>query len=454
MKKHSRIFKFINLLLASTFVIMQTAPMVQALSQEDKDSIYKDTVWYKLGGETIPGESTGSSDSCVSPLLPTITDSVGVVSAINSYIANSFPSSPFKGMGQYIVASSQANGINPFLVVAIGQIESSMATARSGGVNEGPGFNAFGRSAASGQPSFSWSVSGGPGSWYKWSSWQDSVDDSTDPNTSSEESYLKSEYIDKGITDLESLVNKYLTGSTEGKVDGAGNKSTKYLDAATDIINKLISLSGVAITCEVSDPTAPGGPGGPLPDGTNAELAKKILSYRASGKYSCDNSGDCADLERVANNQSLQGVGNCLADTLNPKVLKAILYSIEGGGFKVGTYALCSDHPPCGNTRGHCGGNAVDFSSVNGVSIGTRSTQSRTNALALAKFLSGQQGALQPRQLITAGYGPNGNPANYDDAFLSLEIPNSAWYGGKCSGPYSSSGCVNIGHINHIHLGY
>jgi hypothetical protein len=182
---------------------------------------------------------------------------------------------------------------------------------------------------------------------------------------------------------------------------------------------------------------------GTIPSGTNAELAQKILNHRSDGTYRCDNSGDCSDLEKITKGQSIKvgspgGSPYCGADTLDPRVLKLILYVIETGNFKVGTYALCGDHHDDG-PHGHAGGFAVDFSSVNGVAINAANAKPTT--LKLAQFLNHISGELRPRQLITAGYGNI-----YDDDLLALEIPNSAFYGGK--------GGDNADHKNHIHTGY
>lgn len=197
-----------------------------------------------------------------------------------------------------------------------------------------------------------------------------------------------------------------------------------------------------------STTTSSGGtttPTGSVDEGTNAQLAQKILDYQKTGQYHCDNSGDCSDLQKMANGQSLKtgspgGSPYCGVDTLDARVLQLLLYVIEVGKFKVGTFALCGDHHDDG-PHGHTGGLAVDFSSVNGVSVNTNSAQARTNTLQLAQFLNGLRGKLAPRQLITAGYG-----GVYDNAFLALEIPNSDYYGGK--------GGDNADHLNHIHTGY
>lgn len=184
---------------------------------------------------------------------------------------------------------------------------------------------------------------------------------------------------------------------------------------------------------------------GTVETGTNAELAKKILAFKSTGEYNCDSLGDCADLEKTAAGQSIKassGGNVCQATSFDPRVLQLILYVIEVGKFKIGTSALCGDHHDDG-PNGHSGGRAVDFSTVNGLAVNINSAEARTNALDLATFVHNISGTLAPRQLITAGYGNQ-----FDQAFLSLEIPDSATFGG------TGAKSTNADHRNHIHAGY
>jgi hypothetical protein len=212
-------------------------------------------------------------------------------------------------------------------------------------------------------------------------------------------------------------------------------------DVSDDMAAQACSDIGFAASSTAPSDTTTG-TGGAVATGTNVELAQKILNYQKEGKYNCDNPGDCADLQKIVNGQSLAGSNGCIAKTLDSRVLKLIIYVIENGNFKVGTYALCGDHSSDG-PNGHSGGLAVDFSTVNGVAVVANSPQARTNTLQLATFLNRLSGELKLRQLITAGYG-----GKFDQAFLDLELPSSATFGG------TGASSTNADHTNHIHAGY
>jgi len=197
--------------------------------------------------------------------------------------------------------------------------------------------------------------------------------------------------------------------------------------------------------------TTPGSGGGgstsgPVAEGTNSQLAQKILDYKKTGQYSCDNPGDCADLQKVVAGHTLSGSQGCTAQTLDTHVLQLMLYAIEVGKFKIGTYSLCGDHSHDG-AHGHSGGYAVDISSVNGVGVNQNSTQAKTNTLALDKFLNALPATLTLSQQISYGYG------NHFDADLAA----TQQYGSKLC----TTSCVSIytlgvesEHENHIHAGY
>ena len=192
--------------------------------------------------------------------------------------------------------------------------------------------------------------------------------------------------------------------------------------------------------------TGGGTTGGPVDAGTSPQLAQKILNYRATGQYNCDNPGDCADLQKVVAGQTLSGSQGCTAQTLDTHVLQLLLYAIEVGKFKIGTYAMCGDHSHDG-AHGHSGGYAVDISSVNGVGVNQNSAQAKTNTLALDKFFNALPAALTLSQQISYGYG------NHYDADLAA----TQMYGSKLC----TTSCVSIytlgvesEHENHIHAGY
>jgi len=182
--------------------------------------------------------------------------------------------------------------------------------------------------------------------------------------------------------------------------------------------------------------------GGTVASGSGKELAKKILSLKDAGKVTCDD-GTCADIQSVANGQDLAvGQGCKYTKTLDPKVLKLILYVVDAGNFTIRISALCSNHHDDG-PNGHSGGKAMDIASVNGVRVD--SPDGREPTLKMAKFLSGLQGELRPRQLITDGYANQ-----HDGAFTALEI-NGSSTGSAAAAAFAGD---NPAHRNHIHVGY
>jgi hypothetical protein len=182
-----------------------------------------------------------------------------------------------------------------------------------------------------------------------------------------------------------------------------------------------------------------------IQQGTVAQLAQKLLDYKSQGKYNCDNSGDCTQLQQMANNQSIQA-GACQVSKLDPRVLQLLLYMIEVGKFKVGTFAFCSDHSDDGPT-GHSGGFAVDISSVNGQAINQDSQKVKDAALAADKFLDNLPAQLQLRQQISYGYG-----YHYDPDLAATQQYDSKLCHSSCVSIYTSG--VEAEHENHIHAGF
>jgi len=186
---------------------------------------------------------------------------------------------------------------------------------------------------------------------------------------------------------------------------------------------------------------------GNVEEGSDAQLAKKLLDYKKTGQYNCDNPGDCTDLQKMVNGTSLSGSDGCQADKLDPRVLQLLLYLIENGKFKIGTYALCGDHS-FDSAKGHSGGFAVDISSINGVSVVTDSTAAKTNTLTVDKFLNNSlPSALQLNQQISYGYGNH-----YDADLAATQQYNGQLCNGSCVSIYTPT--VEAEHENHIHAGY
>jgi len=186
-----------------------------------------------------------------------------VASAIDKYIQdNGGKGSPFSGLGSHIVTGSQRAGVNPFLVVAIAQKESSFGVQIPPGSN-----NAFGRSAASGQPS----VQLGGRSWYKWPSWAASVDSS---DGSDEQGLLKTVYIDQGLTKLFDVISKYAPA-------GDSNDPAGYAKQITGWVQEMAANAGSAIDC--GQGTTPGGVVAPGSPTGNAAIGKQLAAANGWG---------------------------------------------------------------------------------------------------------------------------------------------------------------------------
>lgn len=131
-------------------------------------------------------------DACITPLWPNVTDNAKFAAAIDEYVKKVSPNAPLNGLGTDFVSGAQAAGINPAWEINIARKESTF------GIHIPPGsFNSFGRTAAAGQPSVSFNGR----NWYKYDSFQASA--------APQATYLKGEYIDKGLTTFEAITNKY-----------------------------------------------------------------------------------------------------------------------------------------------------------------------------------------------------------------------------------------------------
>lgn len=174
----------------------------------------------------------------------------------------------------------------------------------------------------------------------------------------------------------------------------------------------------------------------PLPDGTAQVEAKKLIALHGQGKYHADNPADMGDLVHTANGQPVWSQGGYWVH-IDPRPLRLLVWLIESKGYKIGTYAICSDHHDDGRS-GHAGGLAVDISSINGISVAAPTAHDVT--LKVAQLLhSREEGGLVPRQLICGGYG---NMSSSDIA--ACTIPSPSFYGSVTMGE----------HRNHIHCGF
>lgn len=165
-----------KLLAALSVIIITAVPSVNAMTTADFACVTDGgTCHYDPNEVAACGDAGGSlvgvgagNGSPTGATFPNL-DPGAMAAAINKYILQVNPRSELKGLGATIVASSEKANVNPFLVVTIAQKESTLADPSVFNVSHG--HNAFGRSAAAGQPSFQ-----GSRAWYKWSSAKASVD--------------------------------------------------------------------------------------------------------------------------------------------------------------------------------------------------------------------------------------------------------------------------------------
>lgn len=172
----------------------------------------------------------------------------------------------------------------------------------------------------------------------------------------------------------------------------------------------------------------------PANDMSAAEAAQALIRYAAQGKYHADNYGDWTQIQATAKGEAVWSqMGRYVH--IDPRTLGVLVYLIEKG-FRLGTYAICSDHPYDG-PHGHAGGLAVDISTINGTSVNQAS--SKYNVLSLLAALHAAPPHFKPWQLISGGYGYMLDSSCYDQC-----IPSPWFYGSTTLRQ----------HTNHVHVGY
>jgi len=181
------------------------------------------------GVNASPG--TGAPDGMTFPNL----DPNAMANAINKWIEKQNPRSTMKGLGATIVATAKHNDLNPFLLATIPKKESSMADPSDFNVSHGN--NAYGRTAAAGQPSFQ-----GARSWYRWSSVKASVDYTAPENKAQPGSggdmggYIKDVYPEMiKKNDIVAFFNKYAPPSE--------NDTSTYIAQIKGWVKELVDLT-------------------------------------------------------------------------------------------------------------------------------------------------------------------------------------------------------------------
>lgn len=169
---------------------------------------------------------------------------------------------------------------------------------------------------------------------------------------------------------------------------------------------------------------------------TAIKLALRLVELEKTGEYHADNPGDWPQIVATSEGKPVWSpMGRYVY--LDHKPLAAIVWLIDVKGYRIGTYALCSDHG-YDSPLGHAGGHCVDISSIDGVSIASYSIAARKNTIAVGRLL--HDWVDHPVQLISGGYG------NARDSACSANCLPAAdsYYGSQTMQQ----------HTNHIHVGY
>lgn len=171
----------------------------------------------------------------------------------------------------------------------------------------------------------------------------------------------------------------------------------------------------------------------PAVPGTAASAANRLLQLNMEGKYRDDRGTELTQIQATAIGRPVTNAAGQEIH-IHAKVMQVLVWLIDVQGFKIGTYALCSDHH-FDSENGHAGGRSVDVSSINGVAVTSPSVEA--DLLRMLRAL--QSGPFRPWQLISGGY------ANREvSTCKALCIPSSAFYGE----PTLSE------HTNHVHVGF
>lgn len=339
-------------LVALMFLAIICVPTaVSALSPEQRKLYNQNVLYYDLDAcepesiSTGVTAGTGSPSGAAFPNLPP----AAMADAIDAYIDKTNPDSRLKGLGNVIVSSSKAASINPFLLVAIAQKESSLSSPNDFNVRKAN--NSFGRTATSSQPNFL-----GAKLWYKWTSVRASVDHNAPENKSADgggdmAAYMRKQFGDK--IDSGNLVDLMLEYAPPGE-----NNTSQYVADIKKWTREMISLAntgGVASADAASATPADGAVSGP-----------SCCAPGASGSVSGDNT-------------TLRGKNN---------IEKVYNYLIDKG---------LTPNQAAGIT-----GNLMHESGGNGTDIPTNISNPRSGAYGIAQWLHGRLTELK-KQASTKG---------------------------------------------------
>jgi len=173
------------------------------------------------------------------------------------------------------------------------------------------------------------------------------------------------------------------------------------------------------------------------PRGGMVKLAGDLLIQHTLGNWIDVNGQGLDQIRKTANGQMVSSaLGHDVY--IQADVIRVVLWLISQG-YKIGTYAWCSDHHNDG-AHGHSGGWAVDIEEINGHHVAENTPQCGKLTYEVAKLIHDANPPIYPRQLITAGYGNR----QYSK-FVALCLPGGNGY-------YDPGTLAD--HTNHIHVGY
>lgn len=242
-----RIFTFI---LAMVFVIL-CGQNAFAISSSELQSLNNNTFYYQPGNTCSPSTPvTAGSGPAGGTAYPNL-DPNSMANAINAYIKQYSTSSDFTGDGSTFVSDGYNSNVSPFLMVAIAEIESSLASPTTYDVQYAN--NAFSREATSGQPHIQGAGPNADTLWYKWPSVIASIQYQNPTNIADVgggggdfAAYLRESFATQIDTDnLTSFFATYDPGNSA------------YPATVQNIINQLVTMTGSATTTATTiTPTA------------------------------------------------------------------------------------------------------------------------------------------------------------------------------------------------------
>jgi len=145
---------------------------------------------------------------------PAGADPAKVGNCLDDYMQSVVPSSPLIGYGETFATAGQSYNVNPALMVAIGQQESSLGTT---GIVKSHPYNYYGLTTAA-------------GGYAEFSSWEEAINNQA--------RYLREEYLDKGLTTIPEIGSKY---APVGASNDPNNLNSNWVSGVQHHFDAIIS---------------------------------------------------------------------------------------------------------------------------------------------------------------------------------------------------------------------